>query len=216
MSKAAIVKATPIEVSADLKIDNKSMIDIQISAAEDHLLAEEKRLSAEMLVVSGKLEVTGKKRTAELEKIAKSKQKAFEKAVLPALKKFGFGRELQAKVVAKTETNENRIKIVLTFSIEERYDSRRANVRNTIGRLNTTKRLALTKSIKDLNKKDEELSKLKTKIHEDIMQAKHYLSNIPRMERKAKANLAKEVLKTSVEGRAILSSLDTPKALITG
>jgi len=194
------LQVTP-DVGIKVELTSGNLVDIQVSMKEESLLAEEKKLITQLDDEKKELEKAIEWLSSLTGKIEDKRAGETMKALLPTLKKLGF-KEL--KFSAGIHEDNGKFTIVLLISHK-----------NGCASLSSTSAFrpgeAFKRAIDTRNAIVDKINSLK----KQLLSVKDQLNNIPRMERKARAQLGIQILETSELGKKLLGNMQNPAKQLT-
>lgn len=174
-----------IKKSFEIGLTAESIVSLHVSEKEDELDALLETKNKEIAKVRESLEKVEKKFTALVKSLGESAVQADAKKVKESFGKFDTGVKYDITSNYVEKEGKPQIEVEVEFRLESRCGS--LEVRRDL----TT----LPKTITDLVKEKEDLNKQIHDLAMEITDIKVALSNVGRMERKARAAITKKILK---------------------
>ena len=189
------------DIKMNVELTAQHLIDMQVSNTEEGLIAAEEMFIAELDVLDKKVRAETNKRRAIVDALVSIQEKAVDKAVTPVLRKIGAKHVGTDASHSESQTG-NSLKISIVIGPEARK-----NV-DVTGSLTIHKLVRIPKTVKKIDEKLAALSKERNQTMNNLQRIKLDLSNIPRIERKARAALAQKTLESTVAGKKFAAQLN--------
>jgi len=185
------------QMSAAINVDNSDVVAIMVSRAEEILVSQRKDIEKEIKSLTEEIR-TIEKQQIEIVNGLKDKYEKAESTMIKSLEKDGF-KDVAVVVTLAEQTKEKRFNVTININQKStRY--------GTSGVTKYTK-IQTPKQILNGHDRVNEIRETMRKLAMDLYEADRKLEEIPREERKAKAQIATAVLSQSKEGRAMLKKL---------
>jgi hypothetical protein len=179
-------------VSLNVDLDAHDIVDIHVAMKEEELLKEEEKLLADLKVADQAVEDKDRELNKIITDLAKLKAKALESLVSSTLKAAGFTK---IKIDASTNRNQNQDRIVLHLTTS-----------GNPGGLTLSKPIKSSVVNKLRNQREVSMAEVK-RIRDQLVKTKQAISNVDRMVRKARAQMALRVLESTSAGQAMLAGI---------
>lgn len=198
------LEVTP-EISLNVELNAQHLVDMQVSLTEEQLYQAEEKFIADIKQLDDTIREKTDARRALLDKAAESVEKALVKEVTPVLKKIGAA-SINSSRTWREGSAGKRAKPTLDIDIEIHPDSGRK--KNTIGgELTFGRSIPVPAAATKLGSEIEGLQKEREAVRKKLEKVKVDLSNVPRIERKARAALAMKTLESTPAGRRLATDL---------
>lgn len=196
MSEAKLIKTSII---SDIAVTKDDLIAIAVSEYEQKLLARESELESKCNKVRKELEVKQKELSSSLDTVSTDKVKKQYKDLIESLESAGF----TFKTNVSASLSGSKVKYTLTLQGGNQYEQERALV-------NITKpgTFAVPDELSELNSKVSSLDAELKSLFAERLDIKKALNEVGRVERSAKAALAKSVLEQTEEGRQLIKNVE--------
>jgi hypothetical protein len=194
------------EVSINVELTAQHLIDMQVSHTEENLIEAEEKLIAEVDVTAKKIAKANDRRRAILDKLAVAHRSEIASIVKPVLKKLG-AKNIKVSDSWSEHKTEHRIEASVSIGPESRRENK------VSGTLSFTKLITIPKTVGKIDKEIAAWEKESREIHSKLHKIKMGLSNIPRIERKARAALAQKTLESTPAGKRLATSLSSQPLL---
>ena len=185
---------------AELRIENADITAVLVSTVETALKKEDKKTQIESAQVKKELEQAKEERSAKLVSIVAAHSAKTTKAATKLLKKLGFRASDSLVTYATPTYSEDTIRYLLILMGKH---------------ASTHIELPIPKELKDLIDKANVLQEKKTEIDDKLLEIRKNLSDVPSIERQARAALAKKLLSGDDNGRLFLESFGSTDIMAT-
>jgi hypothetical protein len=199
-SKGKIEIAPGVVLNAEL--NERHLVDMQVSIKEEQLHKEESALIRDLNELSRESGELHSKRAAAISKVCEAQQKTVLDTVAPAFKAMGATR-VDAKYDWSEDGTKKRISNVVSIVAESRKKNDAIS-----GEVKFYKSVAFPAEVKKIDARLADLDKEMAKIRKNLQEVKTDLSDIPRIERQARARLAMETLKATPAGKILAKTLE--------
>jgi hypothetical protein len=203
---SGVLSVTP-EVAVKVDMDAGDLVAIRVAMAEEQLLKKEEDLRGALEQLEADRAEANKAQTKAIEAAQKREEQGIRKKVASTLKEAGF-TDLEFRSVIEIGLNKNK---ELSAKISNHIVVGKGH--STHGIYTKAKAFRMDAKLKKAAQKVEALTKQIQGTTEELRKAKSDLMQMDRVERRAKAELAMQVLQSSAEGRTLLDTLTTQKAL---
>jgi hypothetical protein len=200
-----------IEVAPNLKMDIEvtadNVADIHVAAMEEELERLEKALAAELKEDEENLKEAQKKLDKATEDFGHTFTDNMEKELLPVMKRFGF-KGLHTTFEAAF-TCDDKVHIEVGLMVE----GKRGIDNVCTGNIQTCRNVPFGPILREHHNAFKEAGEKVKKTTEKLLKVKEALGNIPKLERQARAQMAKNLLQTTDSGRQLLDMIRSKKAI---
>jgi hypothetical protein len=204
--KAKIVVAPNVEMNIDITADN--ITDIHVAAMEEELERLEKALTVELKEDEEASEDIKKKFEKATKEFGLDFTDEMEKDLIPVMKRYGF-KGLHATFAASFP-DEDKVAISLGLAIEGKRTMGDCYVS---GAIQASRNVPFIPHLKALHTSVKTAEEKVKKTTEKLMKVKETLGNIPKLERKARAQMSAQLLQTTDTGRQLLDMLKSKKVI---
>jgi DNA repair exonuclease SbcCD ATPase subunit len=187
-------------VGADVQVNQDHFIAISVGAVESRLFEARKDLETTIKALKKELKSGSEAIDKGIKGLVTAEVAKVEKIIAPAFKALGLEAEVSGDTNNGPNFEKGTVKICYQFGKNSEHRYHGSTISNSI----TVK---LPSEVKKLRKKFEANSEKHNELMSELHEVARQLTELPRMERQAKAKLAEAVLEQTAEGRKLLKDL---------
>lgn len=191
-------------VSMNVELDSRALVDIGVAQREEALLAKERQAIADLRELEERRSKLLQEYNEALKELGDTAAKKMRDQMVAPLKKAGFKNLKFSCIVTYMVDKNKRAKLSMQFHIDDQHNH---DYWGTTQGIRSSKKVPVPAKIKTLHAKGHDLDEPIEKAQNHLMKIKTQLQNIPRMERRARAAMAIQALESTPQGRKMLAGI---------